>query len=127
MSLFSRWHTWIRAVRERDALDAELDRELTDWVDELAARYEAAGAAPEDARRRALIEMGGVERVKEAVRDAHVGATLDAFLRDARHAWRGLWKSPSFAVVAIATLALGIGAVTGIFSVVNAMLIAPLP
>jgi predicted permease len=58
---------------------------------------------------------------------ARPAAALGAFLRDVRHAWRGLWKAPSFAVVVVATLALGIGATTAIFSIVNAMLIAPLP
>src|ERR1043165_5255056 len=60
-------------------------------------------------------------------RSVRPAVALDGFVRDLRHAWRGLWKAPTFAVVVIATLALGIGATTAIFSVVNAMLITPLP
>ncbi len=126
MSFLSRWRAWASATRG-DARDADLDRELADWVAELAARHEAAGVPPADARRRALVETGGVEQVKEAVRAARTGGALDTCVRDARHAWRGLWKSPSFTLVVIATLALGIGATAAIFTVVNAMLIAPLP
>src|SRR5262245_7568166 len=127
MSLYSRWVHWASSVRRRDARDADLDHELTTWIAELTARYEAAGASHEDARRRAIIETGGVEQVKEEVRSASVGAALDACARDARHAWTALWKSPTFAIVVIGTLALGIGATAAIFSVVNTMLIAPLP
>src|SRR6266851_2395867 len=127
MSVLSRWRAWASSLRARDARDADLDRELTDWVGELAERYEAAGVSAAEARRRALIETGGVEQVKEAVRGARVGAGLEGCLRDARYAWRVLWKSPVFAAAVIATLALGIGATTAIFSVVHATLIAPLP
>src|SRR5216684_2796716 len=127
MAVYSRWRGWPSSLRPRDARDADLDRELTDWVAELAERYEAAGVSAAEARRRALIETGGVEQVKEAVRGVRIGAGLEACLRDVRYAWRGLWKSPVFAAAVIATLALGIGATTAIFSVVHAMLIAPLP
>ena len=75
MSVPSRARAWIRSIRDRDRLDGDLHRELADWVDELAARYEADGDTPEAARRRALIETGGLERVKEKVRDQRVGAS----------------------------------------------------
>ena len=88
MSVFSRVRTWIRSRRHRDRIDADLHRELSDWVEELAARYEAEGATPDAARRRALMETGGIDRVKEAVRDQRVGASLDAFVLDLRYAWR---------------------------------------
>ena len=86
-------------------------------------------------RRRTATDSAGAagartEPSHQVIGAAHgfrIGTALDAVLRDARHGWRGLWKAPAFAAIAIATLALGIGATTAIFSVVNAMLIAPLP
>jgi len=122
----SRWRAWASRLRS-GRRDDDLDRELGDWVEELAARYEAEGVPAVEARRRAVIETGGVEQVKEAVRDVRPAAALEACLRDARHAWRGLWKCPTFAGVVIATLALGIGATTAIFSVVTALLLTPPP
>ena len=127
MSLFSRGRAWVRSIRHRDRLDADLDRELSDWVEELAARYEADGATPDAARRRALIETGGLESVKEAVRDQRVGAWLDTIARDLRSAWR-MWRAyPWLTGTAIVSLALGIGANTAVFSVMNALFLKSAP
>lgn len=127
MSLFSRGRAWVRSIRHRDRLDADLHRELSDWVEELTARYVAGGATPEAARRRALIETEGVERVKEAVRDERVGASLDAIARDLRSAWR-MWRAyPWLTAMAILSLALGIGANTAVFSVMNALFLKSAP
>src|SRR3954468_869273 len=105
----------------------DLDEELRGYLDLLIARNIRAGMDPAAARRKALIEFGGVECVKDAVRDAGRWHWLDSMWRDVRFAWRGLRRAPGFTVVAVLTLALGIGANTAIFSVVRAMLIAPLP
>ena len=127
MSVFSRARAWIRSIRDRDRTDADLHRELSDWVDELAARYEGDGDTPDAARRRAWIETGGVERVKEAVRDQRAGAWLDAFARDLRASWR-LWQAhPWLTATAMLSLALGIGANTAVFSVVNALFLKSAP
>ena len=85
-----------------------LDRQIAD--------YEAAGIAPEEARRRARLDFGGVDQVKEEVRDARLEAHLENLLRDFRHAFRNLHRDRRFAFVAIFALALGIGASTVAFS-----------
>ena len=127
MSVFSRVRTWIRSIRHRDRIDADLHRELSDWIEELAARYEAEGATPDAARRRALMETGGIDRVKEAVRDQRVGASLDAFGLDLRYASR-LWRRyPWLTGAAILSLSLGMGANTAVFSVMNALLLKSAP
>jgi putative ABC transport system permease protein len=127
MSAFARARAWIRSIRNRDRLETDLHCELVAWVDELASRYEAKGDTPEAARRRALIETGGVERVKEAVRDQRPGASLDALARDLHSAWR-LWRAhPWLTATAMLSLALGIGANTAVFSVVNALFLKSAP
>jgi predicted permease len=78
-------------------------------------------------RRAALLEVGGIEAVKDRVRTARLGNGLETTVGDARYAWRSLGRTPGFAVVATLTLGLGIGATTAIFSLVNALLLEDLP
>ena len=108
-------------------LDRDLDDEMRCVVEELAARNRERGMPRDAARRAALIDVGGVEQVKEQVRNKRIGAGFDSFVRDVRFAVRQLRKAPSFAVVATLTLALGIGATSAIFSVVKTLLLEPLP
>ncbi|MPY90290.1 MAG: FtsX-like permease family protein [Luteitalea sp.] len=124
--LASLWKTLFR----QEALDRELDEEIRAALETLADRYVAEGMSPQAARRAAAGAVGGpggIGRVKEGVREGRVGAGLDSLLLDLRYAWRGLWKAPSLTAVIIATLALGIGANTAIFSMVDALLLEPLP
>jgi putative ABC transport system permease protein len=108
---------WIRRLFQKSRAETELDQELLDHLDRQIAGYVAAGLSPEEARRRAKLEFGGLERVKEEVRDAHWETHLDNLVRDFRYAIRNLRKDRRFTFVAIFALALGIGASTVVFSI----------
>ncbi|HXW08106.1 MAG TPA: ABC transporter permease [Vicinamibacterales bacterium] len=117
----------VRALRRARHADRDLDEELRAYVDARAASYERQGRAPADARRAALIEVEGIEQVKERVRDVRIGSTVEAAARDARYGARVLWRSPGYALIVIVTIALGIGVNAAIFSVVHAVLWRSLP
>jgi predicted permease len=118
---------WLRCVFHKSRAETELDRELRFHLEQGISDNLAAGMTPAEARRDALIKLGGIERVKEEVRDVRWEIHLDNFVRDFRYALRNLRKDRRFALIAIVVLALGIGASTAIFSVVNAGLLRPLP
>src|SRR3954467_12269423 len=117
----------IRNITSRGTVERELDDELSAYVDGLAAEKIEAGMSPDEAHRAALIEVGGYERVKDDVRDERPGMMLENAGRDLRHGLRLLRRSPGFAATAIVTIALGIGATSAIFSVINAVALKPLP
>jgi predicted permease len=118
--------SWRFPFRKR-ALDKQFDSELRFHADELTKDYIAEGMAPEEARRRAAIEFGGPEQIKEELRDVHRVPVLETMLNNFKWAVRLIAKSPSFSVAVILILALGIGANSAVFSAIDAILLRPLP
>ncbi len=117
----------LRALRRRSHDEQDLDGELQAYIDALTEQHERRGLAPAAARRAALVEAGGLEQAKEAVRDVRVGSAVTTAVRDARYGCRVLWRSPGYALVVILTIALGIGINVTIFSVIHAVLWRSLP
>ena len=116
-----------RTLARRRHVEQSLDDEVRAYVELLAEEYERGGLPPEVARRRALVETGGVEQVKEATRAVWTGDGIITAAREVRFTLRALRRNAGYAVLVIATLAVGVGGCATVFSVLPPFLLRPLP
>ena len=117
----------IRSLFRRGAVEDELDEELQDHLERRTEEGVASGLSVEEARRTALLELGGIEQRKEECRDMRRVRWLEEFFQDIRYGFRLLRKNPGFSAVVILALALGLGANTALFSLFNTVLLGALP
>jgi putative ABC transport system permease protein len=123
-----RWiRTLWRNLAQRPRIDDDLDRELRSYESLLEDEKARAGVDPRDARRAALLELGGREQIKEEVRDVRIGATLAAIASELRQSLRAMRRNPAMTILGTLMLALGMAASTVVFSIFYATLLRPLP
>jgi putative ABC transport system permease protein len=127
MSLWRQLSRGVRVLRNRDAADQAIGDEVSHYLAETTAALMAKGLSPDEAQRAARIEMGSAMTVREEVRDYGWENRIDALFAGLRYALRRLAGNRGFSAVSVLTLALGIGASTAIFSVIDAVLLKPLP
>ena len=126
MALFVKARSFLRNLFLSRRVEADLDQEVHAHLEMLIAENIRAGMPPHQAQRAAGIELGGVEQVKEQVRDSRTGAFLDSLLQDLRFALRQMRRSPGFALTAVLILALGIAANVIVFGVLQALVLRQL-
>ena len=114
---------WLRRRR----LDRDLEKELRFHLEQHVSDLVATGLLREEADRRARIELGGVEQVKERVRQGRSGVWLDHLMHDVRDAWRALTRTPGITLTAVTLIALVIGGNTTVFSIIHGILTKPAP
>jgi putative ABC transport system permease protein len=127
MTIWSRLRSWSKATLRRSRMESEMDEELRFHLEARAADLVRSGVTPEEARRQARIEFGGIERVKEEGREVRGINLVESWVRDLRYGASNMLRTPGFTAITVLTLALGIGATTAIFSAVNPILFESLP
>lgn len=127
MNIFRDLVAGLKELLSRDETESELNEELTAYVQHAADQKVQAGATPEEALRSARLEVGGIETVKHQVRAVGWEFALEVFVQDVRYGVRMLLKAPLFSAVALTTIAIGIGANTAMFTLVDAIVLRPLP
>jgi len=125
--VFKRLGRRFRALAGGATLDRQMDQELQFHLDLETNRLVQQGLPPDEARTRALRTFGGVEKVREECREARRTSWADTLGRNTRYAWRALRRQPGYVAAVIVTLGLGIGANTAMFSVIDGVLLKPLP
>jgi putative ABC transport system permease protein len=127
MKFIVRGWQWARSLGRRGRLEDGLDEEMRFHIDQQTEKNVRAGMSRREARRQAMVRFGGLEAMKEHARDEIRPAVLEDAMRDVRHGVRMLRRTPGFALAALLTLGLGIGATAAIFSVVRTVMLEPLP
>ena len=127
MSVWRQVTRGIRVLGNRRAADQEIAEEVNHYLEESTAMFAARGLTPDEARRAARMEIGNETAVREQIREYGWENTIDTWFADLRYAARRLGGKPGFTTASIFTLALGIGATTAIFSVIDGVLVKPLP
>ena len=127
MNSMSRMRSLLKNLFKKQKIERQLEDELSAFVEMATDEKVESGVSASDARRITLAELGGIEQVKQAVRDRRAGTTIETVWKDLRFGWRQLLRNPGFTAAVVVTLALSVGVNTAIFSIVNSLILKDLP